>query len=239
MMDFLKMDSQFVGADCSADGEQSSAALQARLDALLDEFSRLSVEGVEPARQADILLDVGRLQNQLRQQVDAWETGREAFKHYAAAEEWEGAIQACDIMFQAEQPESLVALAHGLWLAVTYPVDPELSVVMLQHLVDETPEDADGAAVAAVTACYLTDLRAEEGSRKRENLLFFTNQILAQVARRHGGVASQEAFEQWMQRLELDDPAKFLPRLAQVVDVLAQGHWWLDREALRARLPVN
>ena len=34
--------------------------------------------------------------------------------------------------------------------------------------------------------------------------------------------------------MELDDPARFLPRLRNVVDVLVQDDWRFDREALRA-----
>jgi hypothetical protein len=69
--------------------------------------------------------------------------------------------------------------------------------------------------------------------------MFFANQILGQVARRHGGVDSQEAFDYWMEKLELKQPEKFLVRLRNVVDVLVQDDWWFDREALRERLPVN
>ena len=72
--------------------------------------------------------------------------------------------------------ESIRALAHGIWLGITFPVDPELSVAMLQHLIDETPERSDGAAVAAALASYIVDLRAKD--EQRENLQFFTTQLL-------------------------------------------------------------
>lgn len=108
---------------------------------------------------------------------------------------------------------------------------------MLQHVVDETPPDADGAAVAAITAHYLVDLRAREP--QREHLLIYTNQVLATVARRHSGVESQEDFNRWIEDMELNDPAAFLPRLRNIVDVLVQEDWWFDRAALQAALPVD
>jgi hypothetical protein len=37
----------------------------------------------------------------------------------------------------------------------------------------------------------------------------------------------------------LSDPAAFLPRLRNVVDVLVQEDWWFDRAALQAALPVD
>ena len=117
-------------------------------------------------------------------------------------------------------------------------MDPELTVAMLQHVVDETPADSDGAAVAAATAHYVVDMRAVEGPQ-RENLLFYTNQMLATVARRHSEVLGQQDFDRWFRKLELHDPALFLARLRNVVDVLVQDEWWIDRDALREKLPVN
>jgi hypothetical protein len=110
---------------------------------------------------------------------------------------------------------------------------------MLQHLVDETPPDSDGAAVAAAVATYIVDLRAE--GKQREDLKFFTNQLMGAVARRHtnGACDTQELFDIWIQRLELNDPAKFLPRLSKIVDVLVpEGQWWFDRDALREKIPA-
>ena len=141
------------------------------------------------------------------------------------------------MLFEAEQEGSLSALGQGIWLAVTFPVDPELSATLLHHVVDETPDDADGAAVAATTAMFLIDLRAE--GRQKDNLSFFAGQILGNVARRHSQVENQQQFDQWMERLELKEPDKFLPRLRNVVDVLVQDDWWFDREALQAQLAVN
>jgi hypothetical protein len=103
--------------------------------------------------------------------------------------------------------------------------------------VEETPDDADGAAVAATTALFLADMRAT--GKQRENLMFFATQILGNVARRHSQVDNQAAFDLWMERLQLREPEKFLVRLRNVVDVLVQDEWWFDREALQAKLPVN
>ncbi|EDN65719.1 conserved hypothetical protein [Beggiatoa sp. PS] len=138
-------------------------------------------------------------------------------------------------MFEAEQPDSLVALGHAVWLAVTFPIDPELTAVMLEHIVDETPDDSDGAAVAAVTAHYIIDLRAK--GEDRENLLFFANQLLGTISRRHSNIETQADFEAWFKKLELDSPTDFLGRLAQVINIMVQDNWWVDRDALRAKLP--
>jgi hypothetical protein len=102
-------------------------------------------------------------------------------------------------------------------------------------VIDETPDDADGAAVAATTALFIADVRARD--RQRDDLMFFATQMLGMVARRHSGVDTPEQLEHWMERLELKEPEKFLVRLRNVVDVLVQDDWWFDRRALQDRLP--
>ncbi len=233
---YIKEDPAVGNADSSEDAKESTGMLKRLVADLRGQLAELSPQA-EMLRRADLLLQLGRALVRLEQRPEAWAAAREAFDFYLTEQAWEGAAQACDILFLSEQPQSLAALGQGIWLAVTYPLDPELSVALLQHVVDETPPDADGAAVAAVTAYYLVDLRAREP--QREHLLLYTNQVLATVGRRHSGVDGQEAFNRWIEDMELSDPALFLPRLRNVVDVLVQDEWWFDREALQAALPVD
>ena len=233
---YIKEDPAVGNADSSEDAKESTGMLErlaADLRGQLAEFS----PAAETLRRADLLLQLGRALVRLEKGPDAWAAAREAFDLYLTEQAWEGAAQACDILFLSDQPESLAALGQGIWLAVTYPIDPELSVALLQHVVDDTPPDSDGAAVAAVTAYYLVDLRAREP--QREHLLIYANQVLATVARRHSGVDAQQVFDQWIEDMELNDPVLFLPRLRNVVDVLVQDDWWFDRKALQAALPVD
>ena len=216
---FIKEVSGVGNADDSTDARESTGMLERLVADLRGQLEALS-PGAETLRRADLLLQLGRALVRLEQRPAAWAAAREAFDLYMAEQAREGAAQACDILFLADQPQSLAALGQGIWLAVTYPVDPELSVALLQHVVDETPPDADGAAVAAVTAYYLADLRARDP--QREHLLLYANQVLATVARRHSGVDGQQTFNKWIEDMELNDPALFLPRLRNVVDVLVQ-----------------
>lgn len=233
---YIKEDPAVGNADSSEDARESTGMLERLVADLRRRLSELS-PAAETLRRADLLLQLGRALVRLEQQPAAWAAARDAFDLYLTEQAWEGAAQACDIMFLSDQPASLAALGQGIWLAVTYPVDPELSVALLQRVVEETPPDADGAAVAAVTAYYLVDLRAREP--QREHLLIYASQVLATVARRHSDVDGQEAFNRWIGEMELDDPALFLPRLRNVVDVLVQDDWWFDREALQAALPAD
>ncbi|OUD12465.1 hypothetical protein [Thioflexithrix psekupsensis] len=183
----------------------------------------------------NLLIEYGYVCLSLEQDEEAWQAAREAFDIHVAYSEWENAVHACNIMFQANQADSLVALGNGVWLAVTFPIDTELSVLMLENIVNETPDNSDGAAVAAATAHYLVDLRTE--GRQRDDLHFFTNQLLARVARRHSGIETNVGFQMWMQRLGLDDPDAFLNRLAQVLNIITQNEWWVDRDHIRETLP--
>jgi len=235
-MTYLKDASIVMDADDAGDAETASAVLEAKISGIREQLTHLQ-PGYEPSQRALLLLDMADALLALEHKQDAWDAAREAFDLFLADEDWDRAVQSCNILFGTDQPESLAALGQGVWLAVTYPITVDLSVAMLEHIVDETPDDADGAAVAAAAAHYLVDLRTE--GKEKDNLSFYTSRLMADVARRHSNVDSQQAFDQWVEKLELDDPAKFLVRLRNVIDVLVQEDWWFDREQLQSRLPVN
>ena len=182
---------------------------------------------------ANIMLDAG----EPGMPEAAWGLAKESLMIYLEREQFEDAVHACDTLYQTELPASVVALGHGMWLAVTYPIDPELSIVMMKNLIDDTPAKSDGAAVAAVTAHYIADLRLE--GEKRESIMFLTKNLITSVAERHSNINDQGQLNFWMDKLELNDPAQFLPKLSQVIDAIVAGDWWFDRDELRAKLPVN
>lgn len=221
-------------ADSGDEAEVSIPQLENELAVARQELVELPA-GYVPTQRAAILIRIAEILVDLHRREEAFETGREAFDIFVAEQKWEEAAAACNAMFLADQPYSLAALGQGVWLAVTFPIDIELSIALLQHIVDETPTDSDGAAVAAVVARYLVDLRSE--GKQRDNLMLFTNHMLGTVARRHSDVEKQEQFDYWLDKMELKEPEKFLPRLRNVVDVLVQNDWWVDREEIWASLP--
>ncbi len=182
---------------------------------------------------AEIMLDIA--ENGMPEA--AWGLAKEAFNLYMDNDEIEAAVNALGCLYQTELPSAAVALGHAMWLSVTYPIDTELSIVMMKNLIDDTPAKSDGAAVAAVTAHYLADLRLE--GEKRDSVMFLTTNMIAQVAERHSNVSDQGQLNFWMDKLELNDPQLFLPKLAQVIDAIVAENWWFDKDELRAKLPVN
>ncbi|MES9855216.1 MAG: hypothetical protein ABW166_01245 [Sedimenticola sp.] len=235
-MKYLQSESFLGGNDneCSDDAISSTKLVEIQLDDLKEKIDAL--DSTTPlGKRLTLATEYGYTLLQLNRFEEAWQLGRSTLNDAVAGDQWLQAVESCDIMFQTEQSESIKALAHGIWLSVTFPVDPELSVAMLQHFIDDTPDRSDGAAVAAVTAGYIVNLRADD--EQRDSLRFFTNQLLGQVARRHSQIEEQEIFDFWVQQLELDDPEKFLPRLAQVLDLLTADDWWFDRDSLREKIP--
>ena len=221
-------------ADSGDEADASIPQLENELASVRQELVELPA-GYEPVQRAAVLQRIAEILVDLNRGEEAFEVAREAFDIFLADENWEASAAACNAMFLANQPYSLAALGQGVWLAVTFPIDVELSVALLQHIIDETPTDSDGAAVAAVVARYLVDLRSE--GKQRDNLMLFTNHMLGTVARRHSDVEKQEQFDYWLEKMELKEPEKFLPRLRNVVDVLVQDDWWVNREAIWASLP--
>ncbi len=186
-------------------------------------------------RRARLQMDIAELLNTLERKKEAWDIAREAFRISVQQESWQDAVEACDVLFQAGQEDSMAVLGMGIWLAITFPVNPELTVAMLIHLVDETPDASDVGALAAIAARYVVDLRADD--EQHESQSFLVDNLIAMVAKRLSNVRDQDAMNRWLDRLELRDPQVFLPRLSQAVDTIVNGKWWFDRDELRARLP--
>jgi len=194
-------------------------------------------EDSKPVDRARALLDVAEPLLGLGQGAEAWQTAREAFSVFVDYEHWQDAVEAADILYQSEQPDSITALGQGIWLAVTYPVKAQSTVTLLNNVIDETPDDSDGAVVAAMVAHYIAGLRT--AGEEKESLTFLTTQMIARVAKRHRGIEDQQTLDTWIEMYELNDVPGLLKRLGTVVDVLVGDKWWFDRDELRARLPVH
>lgn len=219
----------------SSSPEQSKEDIQKYLEKKQAAYDALEANA-EPVERARLQLDVAEALVGVGRADESWEKARAALDTFIEQEKWQDAVEACDVLYQSAQPASLIALAHGVWLSVTYPVDPTLTVNMLSYVVDETPAQADGAAVAAITAHYVADVRAEQD--KHQSLTFLTKQMLANVARAHSKVEDEEGIRVWMERLELLDPDIFLPRLSLVLGAIVPAdEWWFDRDALRDKIP--
>ena len=209
------------------------ADLRRRLAEKLQELNTLAA--ARSLQRARLQMDIAELLNALERKKEAWDIAREAFRISLQQESWQDAVEACDVLFQARQEDSMAVLGMGIWLAVAFPVDPELTVAMLIHLVDETPDASATGALAAIVARYVVDLRADDD--QHESHSFLVDNLIAMVAKRHGQVRSQEELDRWLDRLELRDPQVFLPRLSQEVDSIVNGKWWFDRDELRGRMP--
>lgn len=225
-----------VGDKSGIDLSESRPSLEAQLREHQAHLQALPAGG-PPIDRARVQLDIAETLLALLKKKEAWDVGREIFDVFIELQSWQDAIETCDVLFQCEQPLSLAALGNGVWLAITYPVPAQLTIAMLQHIVDETPDDSDGAAVAAMAANYVADMRTE--GEEKESLTFFTRQMLAGVAKRHRNIEEPEMINTWIEILELNDVQELLSRLAAMLDAIVGDQWWVDRDALRASLPVN
>ena len=225
------------GDKSGIDLSESRPSLQAMLKEQQARLAALPAD-VDPLERGRLLLDIAETHLNLKETTHSWTIAREVFDVFLAAGAWQDAIEACDVMFQSEHEQSLAALGNGIWLAVTYPVPAQLTVSMLQHIIDETPDDSDGAAVAAMVAHYIADMRTE--GQEHESLTFFTKQMVAGVARRHRGIEDDpDMIRMWIEILGLNDVSELLARLAEILDTIVGDNWWYDRDALRERLPAN
>jgi hypothetical protein len=228
---YLNKDQDIFDGDDGEDVYANEKQLQARLEYFESQLAGLS-EGAPTDERIKSLLEIGRIQVERYKGADAWEKAFTAFNLAQEDELWELAVEACDVMFLSEGPDALVALGHALWLGVTFPIDPEITVAMLQHLVEESPEEADTRAVAAAAAHYITSVRCGAD----DELTFFTSQMLASVADKHSHITDQSTFDLWRKTLKLDEPEVFLKKLSGAVDQLVNDKWWIDRDKIKKKL---
>jgi len=192
---------------------------------------------VDAAERAKLELDMAECYLGLDQKTEAHTLAHQAMDVFKELKQWEPVIDACDIIYNCDDKDAIIALGNGIWLAMTFPIDPNVSVNLLHHIIDETPDDSDGAAVAAMLAHFIAETRAKD--QERENLVFLTTQVIAKVAERHRGIKDQETLNTWIKMYELDDIDQLLEKLAVILDAITAKQWWYDKEAIRAELPIN
>jgi len=231
MSEIDKQKQDFIETSDAKESREFLADKVVQLTAQLDALPAV----VEPMQRAGLLLDLANAELGMTQMSDVWNHAKAAFDVCIAHEEWQLAIEACDLLYQTELPSAIVALGHGVWLSVTYPVEPEYSINMLNNVINETMDDADGAALAAITAHFIVDQRTE--GKKRDDLKVLTSNMLAKVALRHSKVETQLGLDVWMDKLGLREPDVFLPRMSMVVGaIVGDGNWWFDRELLKSKI---
>ena len=231
-MNYLNREQFDLGAECQGDAESSMESARLRASQVAAQFEK--TPSTDP-RKCALGIELGRLYRESEQKELAWRTLFPLLEPCLSGEHWQDAVEVCEGLYLCEQPNALVALGHALWLSVTFPVDPTLTVCQLQYVIDETPEDSDGAAVAAAVAAYVVDLRGENA--QNSDAVLAVGRMFNDVARRHSGVSSPQQFDDWVKRMELDRPERFLVRLRNIIDVLVQDEWWFDRASLQARIP--
>lgn len=210
--------------------------LQQDLELHMQHFNALPAD-CDPVEKSRLMLDIAECHLGLDQTDQAHSWAHQSIAALIQQEQWPLVVDACDIIYNCGKDDALVALGNGIWLSVTFPVDPNISIQLLHHIVDETPDDSDGAAVAAMLAHYLAETRSSDKDHK--NLTFITNQIVTQVAKRHRNIEDEKTLQTWIKMYQLDEIDQLLPKMAIILDTIVDNQWWYDRDDIRSRLPLN
>jgi len=211
--------------------------LEQQLKDQLDHMETLQQKfGADQTTLARAQLDIAETMAGLERGEEAWSLARGAFDLFLKEQNWQDAVEACEVLYQCDQHASIQALGMGVWLAVTFPIKMQTSYVMLEHIVDETPDKSDGGAVAAMVAHYIADLRAED-DKARANMQFLTANLLGRVAKRHSDVNDQAGLDFWIEKLELNNQEKLFSRFSLIINAIVDDQWWFDRDELRKHIP--
>ena len=218
-----------------SDLEQTEATLKEELAGYLGKLREIPEE--RALERAEVQLEIATALLGLGRTDDAWTTARAIFDDFITHEAWQAATESCEILYQCEKDDSIVALGIGIWLGITFNVRADTVINLLHHVVDETPDDSDGGAVAAMAAHYIADVHAE--GQERENLKFLTTEIVGRVAKRHRNIEDQDTLNVWLDMYGLNDPGTLFKNLGKILEVLIGEKWWFDKEAVRAKMPTQ
>jgi len=125
-------------------GQPSPQTLEEQLNLFRQHLEELPASASELDKNR-IILDIAETELALEHKDEAWKLAREVLMVFLQLEAWQEAVEACNVLYQADQPASISALGQGVWLAISFPILADTSVAMLTHIVDETPNDSDGA----------------------------------------------------------------------------------------------
>ena len=102
------IDSSMFGTEL-AEAETDPASLEKQLGLYQQHLAELPVNASAIDR-AHIQLDIAETLLALERKEEAWSIAREAFDIFLTAEQWQEAVESCNVLFQTEQPASLAAL---------------------------------------------------------------------------------------------------------------------------------
>ena len=91
-------------ADSAINRSAEQVALESHLQANQERYTDISRIGATTKELADLKLQMARTMVSLERGDEAWSLGREALDIFIEQEDFESAADACDVLFQAEQP---------------------------------------------------------------------------------------------------------------------------------------
>jgi len=84
---------------------------------LADKLQQLgALAGASSLQRVRLQLDIAEILNPLERKKEAWDIARDAFVAAMQQESWQDAVEACDVLYQAEQADSIAVLGMGIWL---------------------------------------------------------------------------------------------------------------------------
>ena len=108
-MKFIKDDVGKDDADDAGDVVRSSVLLEQQYDSLMDRLRELP-ESAPVDERVELMVQAAAVKVDLEQGKEAWDLAKAAFDEAVQAEDWQGAAMACNILFQADQEDSLAIM---------------------------------------------------------------------------------------------------------------------------------
>lgn len=164
-----------------------------------------------------------------------WNVTRAALAEANEKRDWMEAFHLLTYLSNIDShPEAYAAMAQRAWLALKVEIpSPDVALTLYNLLVSLGPRHAAAGAIASL-ANFLAHRRSA-GDQARELAIAQAGHMLRYVAEVNN-LEPGEPFQAWVKANHLDDPEHFVPMVFDVIEALARGKWWIDRDAVQEEL---
>ncbi len=105
-MKYLQSESFLGDNECAEDAASSTKLVEIQLEQLQEKIAATTAVH-SPEQRLTLITEYGYTLLQLNRFEEAWQSARSSLDEAIACELWLQAVETCDIMFQAEQDESI------------------------------------------------------------------------------------------------------------------------------------
>ena len=102
-----------------SDERQTRASMENHLREIEQNLAQLPASSANQRQM--LVLEKATVLVELGDKLQAWKLARAGFDYFLETEQWQSAVEACELVYRCDCEDSIPALGMACWLAITYP----------------------------------------------------------------------------------------------------------------------